>query len=60
MHQFGYEVEEEKVFGDFKLGSLWSNRNQGVLYFSQDITAGNYKVTRKELEEAGFGWIFSL
>lgn len=29
-----------------------------TLYFSQDVTAGNYKVTRKELEEAGFGWVF--
>ena len=37
----------------------WLNRNQGtLLYFNQNITAGNYKVTRKELEDADFGWVF--
>lgn len=29
-----------------------------VLYFNQNIITGNYKFTRKELEEAGFGWVF--
>lgn len=30
----------------------------GKFYFNQNITAGNYKATRKELEEADFGWVF--
>lgn len=61
MHQFGYEVEEEKRYlVTLKIGQpLVKSQSGSTLYFSQDITAGNYKVTRKELEEAGFGWIFS-
>ena len=66
MHQFGYEVEEEKrylvkvkgmneeceylVFGE--LSNTWKFR--GLNEF------GELKKhhTRKELEEAGFGWVF--
>ena len=48
----GYEVEEEKRY-------LVKSQSGSILYFSQDITAGNYKATRKELEEANFGWVFS-
>ena len=60
MHQFGYEVEKEKRY-------LVSLKNGQPLvraplrknfYFNQNITAGKYKATRKELEEAGFGWVF--
>lgn len=65
MHQFGYEVEEEKRYLvkmpnanfydsiqilSFKKNSFfWSSNWEG------------YKVhhTRKELEEAGFGWVFN-
>ena len=38
---------------------LVKSQSGSILYFSQDITAGNYKVTRKELEEAGFGEVFN-
>ena len=57
----GYEVEEEKRYlVTFKNGQpLVKSQSGSTLYFSQNITAGNYKVTRKELEEAGFGWVFN-
>ena len=60
MHQFGYEVEEEKRYVvTLKNGQpLVKLQSGSTLYFSQDVTAGNYKVTRKELEESGFGWVF--
>lgn len=54
------EVEEEKRYlVTLKNGQpLVKSQSGSTLYFSQDITAGNYKVTRKELEQAGFGWVF--
>lgn len=56
----GYEVEKEKRYlVTLKNGQpLVKSQSGSTLYFSQDITAGNYKVTRKELEDAGFGWVF--
>ena len=56
----GYEVEKEKRYlVTLKNGQpLVKSQSGSTLYFSQDITAGNYKVTRKELEEADFGWVF--
>ena len=57
----GYEVEKEKRYlVALKNGQpLVKAQSGNTLYFKQDITAENYKATRKELEEAGFGWIFS-
>lgn len=57
----GYEVEKEKRYVvTLKNGQpLVKSQSGNTLYFNQNITAGNYKVTRKELEEAGFGWVFS-
>ena len=56
----GYEIEEEKryVVTLKNRQPLIKSQSGSILYFSQDITAGNYKVTRKELGEAGFGWVF--
>ena len=56
----GYEVEEEKRYlVSLKNGQpLVKSQSGNTLYFNQNITAGNYKVTRKELEDAGFGWVF--
>lgn len=57
----GYEVEKEKRY-------LVSLKNGQPLvraplrknfYFNQNITAGKYKATRKELEDAGFGEVFN-
>ena len=60
MHQFGYEVEKEKRYlVSLKNGQpLVKSQSGNDLYFNQNITAGNYKVTRKELEESDFGWVF--
>ena len=60
MHQFGYEVEEEKRYiVSLNNGQPLTKTQSGkVLYFNQNIITGNYKFTRKELEEAGFGWVF--
>lgn len=57
----GYEIEEEKRYlVTFKNGQpLVKSQSGSTLYFSQDITAGNYKVTRKELEDAGFSEVFN-
>jgi hypothetical protein len=56
----GYEVEEEKRYVvNLKNGQpLVKAPLGGNLYFNQNITAGNYKATQKQLEEAGFGWVF--
>ena len=56
----GYEIEKEKRY-------MVSLRNGQPLvktplgkdfYFNQNIQAEICKVTRKELEQAGFGWVF--
>ncbi|VLF77501.1 phage protein [Streptococcus pneumoniae] len=60
MNQFGYEVEEEKRYLVTLKNRqpLVKSQSGSTLYFSQDITARNYKGTQKELEEAGLGWVF--
>ena len=60
MHQFGYEVEKEKRYlVSLKNGQpLVKSQSGNTFYFNQNITAGNYKFTRKQLEEAGFRWVF--
>ena len=56
----GYEIEKEKRYRvSLKNGQPLLKAYLGkALYFSQDIAIESYKVTRKELEEAGFGWVF--
>lgn len=56
----GYEVEKEKQYiVSLKNGQpLVKAPLGGNFYFNQNITAGNCKATRKQLEEAGFGWVF--
>lgn len=65
MHQFGYEVEEEKRYL-VKMPKANFNDNIQILSFKKNsfFWSSNwegYKVhhTRKELEEAGFGWVFN-
>lgn len=60
MHQFGYTVEKEKRYRvSLKNGQPLLKAYSGeALYFSQDIAIENYKVTRKELEDSGFGEVF--
>ena len=57
MHQFGYEVEEEKRY----LVKIKATKHyfvkdgNGKIFFS---LAFKGRFTKKELEEAGFGWVF--
>lgn len=68
MHQFGYEVGEEprytiRIKGiEVDSGYLNYDRFLNTWFFEDDDTRlDSFRVfhTRRELEEAGFGWIFS-
>lgn len=59
MHQFGYEVEEEKRYTVVMKATkqpLYYNAMDKKLFFSMGGLAT--KFTRKQLEEAGLGWVF--
>lgn len=66
MHQFGYEVEEEpkytvRVKGINGYGRYLNKASSSKRYcFASEIEKYGYitKHTRKELEDAGFGWVF--
>ena len=66
MHQFGYEVEKEKRYLvkmkgiDTNFNFLNRHRNENYWIFSSKDKNTLYQTrhTRKELEEAGFGWVF--
>ena len=65
MHQFGYEVEKEKRYtvkikGNIKENMLVYGELLERYYFTKSFSSNNaiYSHTRKELEEAGFGWVF--
>ena len=66
MHQFGYEIEKEKRYLvkmkgiDTNFNSLNRNRNENYWIFSSEDKNTLYQThhTRKELEEANFGWVF--
>lgn len=68
MHQFGYEVKEEKrytvklkaVLGQY-LGRYYLNNEKLTPQFTRTQFTGRDELpsfTRKELEEAGWGWVF--
>ena len=59
MHQFGYEVDEEKRYlVKIKASNqyIMSNPDENAIFFYS--CRAYYKLTSKELEEAGFGWVF--
>ena len=65
MHQFGYEVEKEKRYlvkikGNIKENTLVYGEGVERYFFTKSYTLinANYAHTRKELEEADFGWVF--
>lgn len=62
---FGYGVEEEKRYlvkikGDIKENMLVYGELLERYFFTKRLSLDNaiYSHTRKELEEAGFGWVF--
>lgn len=66
MHQFGYEVEKGprytvriKGIGGYTT-HLNQNLDNQVWFFASNERVDGFRVrhTRKELEEAGFGWVF--
>lgn len=67
MHQFGYEVEKEHRYTVKYLGFdpsrsyLNCNTTRSIWLLSNDeeFEAIRTQHTRKELENAGFGWVFS-
>ena len=66
MHQFGYEVEKEKrylvrVKGIDGYGRYLNKALLSKEYFfasENEVSGYRTKHTRKELEEANFGWVF--
>ena len=65
MKQFGYEVEEEKRYSvkikstKCSTTSLVFSESTGAWFFSVTTYKGvRFKHTRKQLEEANFGWVF--
>ena len=63
--QDGYEVKKEKRYlvkikGDIKENTLVYGEILERYFFTKNFTLGNaiYYHDRKELEEAGFGWVF--
>lgn len=67
MHQFGYTVEKEKrylvkIIGITDYNSYLNyhkGENKWTIESRMETDAIRTEHTRKELEEAGFGWIFS-
>ena len=63
MHQFGYEVEKEKRYrvklksNSEEIDYLVNTERNGLRFYSMIYTQRR-EHTRKELEEAGFGWVF--
>ena len=66
MHQFGYEVEKEKrylvkikgICGNHETLNREKHSNKWLFSDREENSLYNTKFTRKELEEAGFGWVF--
>lgn len=66
MHQFGYEVEKEprykvRIKGVSEINRYLNKENGKEFLFSDSGETKDYqtKFTRKELEDADFGWVFS-
>lgn len=60
MHQFGYTVEKEKRY-TIRLkytDDYLVKTNNGDYRFYNNIYTNSRKYTRKEIEKAGFGWVF--
>ena len=65
MHQFGYEVEEEKRYRismpktrNYMNNAQFLCEKDGKIFWCGEWHPFRTKFTRKELEGAGFGWVF--
>ena len=66
MHQFGYEVEKEKRYlvkmkglcGNHETLNCEKHSNDWLFSSQEENSAYKTHHTRKELEDAGFGWVF--
>ena len=65
MHQFGYEVEKEprytiKIKGISEINRYLNQEDGEEFLFADSGETEDFrtKFTRKELEDAGFGWVF--
>lgn len=66
MHQFGYEVEKEKrylvkvkgIYENHETLNCEKHSKKWLFSNQEENTLYDTKFTRKELEEAGFGWVF--
>lgn len=66
IHQFGYEVEEERYYVRFKGMESDDFNYLNFIKFQKAWVLSSLKIdnkfrtahTRKQLEEAGFGWVF--
>ena len=65
MHQFGYKVEEEKRYRismpktrNYMNNAQFLCEKDGKIFWCGEWYPFRAKFTRKELEEADFGWVF--
>ena len=65
MHQFGYEVEEEKRYRismpktrNYMNNAQFLCEKDGKIFWCGEWHPFRTKFTRKQLEDAGFGWVF--
>ena len=65
MHQFGYEVEKEKRYRismpkarNYMNHAQFLCEKDGKIFWCGEWHHFRTKFTRKQLEEAGFGWVF--
>lgn len=66
MHQFGYEVEKEKRYRismpkarNYMNHAQFLCEKDGKIFWCGEWHPFRTKFTRKQLEEANFGWVFS-
>ena len=65
MHQFGYEVEEETKYRIEMKAAYYNGFSQFLceegrgIFWDSIFDCRKTKFTRKELEDANFGWVFS-
>ena len=65
MHQFGYEVDKEKRYRismpkarNYKNHAHFLCEKDSKMFWCAEWYSHRTKFARKELEEAGFGWVF--